>query len=179
MKWSCSSGSLALALALIPASSGLHAGPAQRATPRSASPPPGLALEIADFASLPITGLPDGTGNLAIEQVVIGDPGPGEVLVEPLFAGVCGSDNSASLGKPNFAWVKRPRKCTIESLSVLTVPCVPSELRAEKMTSILSALLLPLSWPSRRKSTLPAAVLVRLVKLVSVPLEIVPFSWNV
>lgn len=49
------------------------------------------------------------TRNLAVEQVDIGEPGPGEVLVEPLFAGICGSDNSASLGKPNFAWVERPR----------------------------------------------------------------------
>ncbi len=49
------------------------------------------------------------TQNLAVEQVEIGDPGPGEVLVEPLFAGVCGSDNSAAVGKPNFAWVERPR----------------------------------------------------------------------
>ena len=49
------------------------------------------------------------TGNLAVEDVWIGDPGPGEVLVEPLFTGVCGSDNSACLGKPNFAWVQRPR----------------------------------------------------------------------
>ena len=47
--------------------------------------------------------------NLAVEQVTIGEPGPGEVLVEPLFAGVCGSDNSAAVGKPNFAWVQRPR----------------------------------------------------------------------
>lgn len=49
------------------------------------------------------------TRNLALEQVEIGDPGPGQVLVEPLFVGVCGSDNSASLGKPNFSWVQRPR----------------------------------------------------------------------
>jgi len=55
----------------------------------------------------PAVGL--ATRNLAIEDVRIGDPGPGEVLVEPLFAGVCGSDNSACLGKPNFAWVQRPR----------------------------------------------------------------------
>lgn len=47
--------------------------------------------------------------NLAVEEVTIGEPGRGEVLVEPLYAGVCGSDNSASLGKPNFAWVQRPR----------------------------------------------------------------------
>ncbi|MBL8751805.1 MAG: alcohol dehydrogenase catalytic domain-containing protein [Planctomycetes bacterium] len=49
------------------------------------------------------------TQNLAIEDVPVGEPGPGEVLVEPLFVGVCGSDNSASLGKANFAWVQRPR----------------------------------------------------------------------
>jgi L-iditol 2-dehydrogenase len=49
------------------------------------------------------------TRNLAVEEVEVPDPGPGEVLVEPLFAGVCGSDNSACLGKPNFAWVERPR----------------------------------------------------------------------
>lgn len=49
------------------------------------------------------------TQNLAMEQVSIGAPGPGEVLVEPLYAGVCGSDNSASLGKANFSWVQRPR----------------------------------------------------------------------
>lgn len=49
------------------------------------------------------------TQNLAVEQVEIADPGPGEVLVEPLFAGVCGSDNSAAVGKPNFDWVQRPR----------------------------------------------------------------------
>ncbi len=55
----------------------------------------------------PSTG--SATGNLALEDVLIGDPGPGEVLVEPLFAGVCGSDNSACLGKANFSWVQRPR----------------------------------------------------------------------
>jgi L-iditol 2-dehydrogenase len=49
------------------------------------------------------------TRNLAVEDVEIGEPGPGEVLVEPLFTGICGSDVSASLGKPNFAWVERPR----------------------------------------------------------------------
>jgi threonine dehydrogenase-like Zn-dependent dehydrogenase len=49
------------------------------------------------------------TRNLAVETVTIADPGPGEVLVEPLFVGVCGSDNSACLGKSNFSWVQRPR----------------------------------------------------------------------
>ncbi|MGE0145247.1 MAG: zinc-binding dehydrogenase [Planctomycetota bacterium] len=49
------------------------------------------------------------TRNLAVEEVAVREPGPGEVLVEPLFVGVCGSDNSASLGKSNFSWVERPR----------------------------------------------------------------------
>jgi threonine dehydrogenase-like Zn-dependent dehydrogenase len=49
------------------------------------------------------------TRNLAVEEVQLADPGPGEILVEPLFVGVCGSDTSASLGKPNFSWVERPR----------------------------------------------------------------------
>ena len=31
------------------------------------------------------------------------------MLVQPLFVGICGSDNSASLAKPNFDWVQRPR----------------------------------------------------------------------
>ncbi|MBK8100969.1 MAG: alcohol dehydrogenase catalytic domain-containing protein [Planctomycetes bacterium] len=49
------------------------------------------------------------TRNLTVAEVTIGEPGPGEVLVEPLWCGVCGSDNSASLGKANFSWVQRPR----------------------------------------------------------------------
>jgi threonine dehydrogenase-like Zn-dependent dehydrogenase len=47
--------------------------------------------------------------NLAVEQVSLPEPGPGEILAEPIYVGVCGSDNSASLGKPNFSWVERPR----------------------------------------------------------------------
>ncbi|MGI9428441.1 MAG: zinc-dependent alcohol dehydrogenase [Bythopirellula sp.] len=49
------------------------------------------------------------TRNLAVETVRLPAPQPGEVLVDPLFVGVCGSDNSASTGKPNFDWVERPR----------------------------------------------------------------------
>ncbi len=54
---------------------------------------------------------PDGdvTRNLAVESVSLPEPCEGEVIVEPLFVGVCGSDNSASLGKSNFDWVQRPR----------------------------------------------------------------------
>ena len=61
------------------------------------------------------------TRNLAVEQVRIGEPGPGEVLVEPLYVGVCGSDGSASLGKSNFDWVQRPRtighECSVRIVS--------------------------------------------------------------
>ncbi len=49
------------------------------------------------------------TENLALESVELPEPQPGDVVVEPLFVGICGSDNSASLGKPNFSWVERPR----------------------------------------------------------------------
>ncbi len=45
------------------------------------TPAPALALELADFASLPATGLPDGTGNnagsLARINVMRQEPGPG------------------------------------------------------------------------------------------------------
>ena len=54
---------------------------AQRASNRKPPPPAApLALEIADFASLPITGRPDGTGNnagsLARLNVMRQEPGP-------------------------------------------------------------------------------------------------------
>ncbi|MCR9245106.1 MAG: alcohol dehydrogenase catalytic domain-containing protein [bacterium] len=49
------------------------------------------------------------TRNLAVEHITTPEPGPGEILAEPLFVGVCGSDSSASLGKSNFSWVERPR----------------------------------------------------------------------
>ena len=56
-------------------------------------------------------GKPEGaiTRNLAVESVTLPEPKQGEVWVEPLFVGICGSDNSASCGKPNFTWVERPR----------------------------------------------------------------------
>ncbi len=49
------------------------------------------------------------TRNLAVETVRLREPGVGEVVVEPIYVGICGSDNSASTGKPNFDWVQRPR----------------------------------------------------------------------
>ena len=56
-------------------------------------------------------GTPGGsvTRNLAVESVTLPEPVEGEVIVEPMFVGICGSDNSASTGKPNFTWVERPR----------------------------------------------------------------------
>jgi threonine dehydrogenase-like Zn-dependent dehydrogenase len=33
----------------------------------------------------------------------------GEILAKTLYTGICGSDNSAALGKANFDWVARPR----------------------------------------------------------------------
>ncbi len=33
----------------------------------------------------------------------------GEFLAKTLYTGICGSDNSAALGKSNFDWVERPR----------------------------------------------------------------------
>ena len=54
-------------------------------------------------------GAEDLTANLAVESVELPDPGVGEVLVQPLYVGICGSDNSASLAKSNFDWVERPR----------------------------------------------------------------------
>ena len=49
------------------------------------------------------------TSNLAVEQVELPEPRAGEVVVEPLFTGICGSDSSAAIGKANFDWVERPR----------------------------------------------------------------------
>ena len=45
------------------------------------------------------------TANLAVESVELPDPGVGEVLVQPLYVGICGSDNSASLAKPNLSLI--------------------------------------------------------------------------
>ena len=33
----------------------------------------------------------------------------GEILAKTLYTGICGSDNSATIGKANFDWVQRPR----------------------------------------------------------------------
>ena len=51
------------------------------------------------------------TANLALEELPLPDPGPGEALIEPLLVGICGSDVHAALGEANFSWVPRP--CTL------------------------------------------------------------------
>jgi hypothetical protein len=70
-----------LLVAALSAAFGAAGVGAQRATTRNPVPPPArLALEIADFVPLPITGLPDGTGNnagsLARINVMRQEPGP-------------------------------------------------------------------------------------------------------
>lgn len=49
------------------------------------------------------------TGNTAIVAMEIPELQEGEILAKTLYTGICGSDNSATLGKPNFDWVQRPR----------------------------------------------------------------------
>ena len=49
------------------------------------------------------------TANTAVVDMDIPELQEGEILAKTLYTGICGSDNSASLGKPNFDWVQRPR----------------------------------------------------------------------
>ena len=49
------------------------------------------------------------TGNTSVVDMEIPKLREGEILARTLYTGICGSDNSASLGKPNFDWVERPR----------------------------------------------------------------------
>lgn len=49
------------------------------------------------------------TRNTSIVDMSIPTLKEGEILAKTLFTGICGSDNSAALGKPNFDWVERPR----------------------------------------------------------------------
>jgi len=49
------------------------------------------------------------TANTAVVDMEIPELKEGEILAKTLYTGICGSDNSASLGKPNFDWVERPR----------------------------------------------------------------------
>jgi L-iditol 2-dehydrogenase len=49
------------------------------------------------------------TRNIGLEAVPLAEPREGEVVVEPLYVGICGSDVHATLGAANFSWVERPR----------------------------------------------------------------------
>lgn len=47
--------------------------------------------------------------NAAVVEMEIPELKEGEILAKTLYTGICGSDNSASIGKANFDWVQRPR----------------------------------------------------------------------
>lgn len=49
------------------------------------------------------------TSNTSVVEMEIPSLREGEILAKTLYTGICGSDNSASLGKANFDWVERPR----------------------------------------------------------------------
>ncbi len=49
------------------------------------------------------------TANTAVVELELPALQTGELRAKTLFTGICGSDNSATLGKPNFDWVQRPR----------------------------------------------------------------------
>jgi threonine dehydrogenase-like Zn-dependent dehydrogenase len=69
-----------------------------------------LALRLEGSRPVDEAGPPESlTGNLALAETPLAAPREGEVVVEPLAAGICGSDVHASLGAPNFSWVERPR----------------------------------------------------------------------
>ena len=80
MKWSSSSSAPAV-VAVAVASSLVLTAAGQGVKGRIPSSAPALALEVADFAALPVTGLPDGPGNnagsLARVNVMRQEPGAG------------------------------------------------------------------------------------------------------
>jgi threonine dehydrogenase-like Zn-dependent dehydrogenase len=49
------------------------------------------------------------TRNTSVIEMEIPELKEGELLAKTLYTGICGSDNSAALGKSNFDWVERPR----------------------------------------------------------------------
>lgn len=49
------------------------------------------------------------TSNSAVVEMEIPKLKEGEILAKTLYTGICGSDNSATIGKSNFDWVERPR----------------------------------------------------------------------
>lgn len=54
-------------------------------------------------------GAEDVMKNTSVVDMEIPPLKEGEIRAKTLFTGICGSDNSASLGKSNFDWVERPR----------------------------------------------------------------------
>ncbi|MEM7380746.1 MAG: alcohol dehydrogenase catalytic domain-containing protein, partial [Bacteroidota bacterium] len=67
----------------------------------------GLCLHGRDKIS-PLNGQ-DVTSNTSIVDLELPDLKEGEIRAKTLYTGICGSDNSAALGKSNFDWVERPR----------------------------------------------------------------------
>ncbi|MEO9893213.1 zinc-binding dehydrogenase [Aurantibacter sp.] len=49
------------------------------------------------------------TSNAEVVTMDIPELQEGEILAKPLYTGICGSDNSATIAKANFDWVQRPR----------------------------------------------------------------------
>lgn len=49
------------------------------------------------------------TSNAAVVDMEMPPLKEGEILAKTLYTGICGSDNSATIGKANFDWVERPR----------------------------------------------------------------------
>jgi len=49
------------------------------------------------------------TANTSVIDIDLPVLKQGEIRAKTLFTGICGSDNSAALGKANFDWVQRPR----------------------------------------------------------------------
>ncbi|MDR1897248.1 MAG: alcohol dehydrogenase catalytic domain-containing protein [Prevotellaceae bacterium] len=47
--------------------------------------------------------------NTSVVEMEMGELKEGEILAETLYTAVCGSDVSATLGKPNFDWIERPK----------------------------------------------------------------------
>jgi len=47
--------------------------------------------------------------NTSVIEMEMPQLAEGEILAKTLYTGICGSDNSACLGKSNFDWVERPR----------------------------------------------------------------------
>jgi threonine dehydrogenase-like Zn-dependent dehydrogenase len=47
--------------------------------------------------------------NTSIVEMKMPELGEGEILAETLYTAICGSDVSATLSKPNFDWIERPK----------------------------------------------------------------------